>query len=131
MAETKRQTGPGTGPPAMAGVPLGGLGAGCIEFAHDGRLRNITINNNRTSDERIPVSEGAFLAVRDLQRGKVTTRLLQANSSLPFEEAGIVPPYASARQMNWRGLYPCAHYELDDPQFPLELTWNAMAPVIP
>jgi non-lysosomal glucosylceramidase len=115
----------------MAGVPLGGVGAGCIEFAHDGRLRNITINNNRTADERIPVSEGTFVAVRDLQRGKVTTRLLQAGSALPFEGAGIVPPYAAAQQMNWRGLYPCAHYELEDSQFPLELTWSAMSPVIP
>lgn len=114
-----------------AGVPLGGLGAGCIELGRDGRFRNITINNNRTSEERIDVSEGAFLAVRAARRGKVRARILQTGSGLPFDEAGIVPPYTPLEDLSWNGLYPCSHYRIEDRQFPLDVNWTGMSPVIP
>ncbi|MCP4644984.1 MAG: hypothetical protein GY851_31370 [bacterium] len=117
--------------PALAGVPLGGIGTGCIELGRDGRFRNITINNNRSAAARIPVSEGALLAVRAARRGRVHTRMLQAGSGLPFEKAGIVPTYTPPEQLNWRGLYPCSHYKLDDQQFPLDVTWSGMTPIIP
>lgn len=113
------------------GVPLGGIGAGCIEMGRDGRFRNLTINNNRTADTRIEVSAGSFLAVRAARRGRVTVRLLQTDSAVPFHEAGIVAPYCSTGQLSWRGLYPCAYYRLDGAGFPLDVRWTAMAPVIP
>ncbi|MDX9975040.1 MAG: GH116 family glycosyl-hydrolase [FCB group bacterium] len=116
---------------APAGVPIGGIGTGCIELGLDGRLRNITINNNRTSDTRIPVSGGSFLAVRAARRGKVITRVLQASSEVPFEQAGVVPPFATEEQLTWRGLYPAARYHLNDARFPLEVKWRAFAPIIP
>lgn len=114
-----------------AGVPLGGIGAGCCELGRDGRFRNITINNNRTADTRIDVAGGAFLGVRAARRGKVAIRLLQTESALPFNEAGIVAPYTASQRLAWRGVYPCSHYKLDDPNYPLELTWTALTPVIP
>ena len=114
-----------------AGVPIGGVGAGCIELGRDARFRNITINNNRTADERIPVSPGAFLAIRAKCRGKVNVRILQDGTGLPFREAGIIPTYTSTEELRWRGLYPCAHYRLDSRQFPLEVSWSVMAPIIP
>ncbi len=113
------------------GVPMGGVGAGCIEMGQDGRFRNITINNNRTSDTRIPVSPGSFLAVRASRRGKVSTRLLQADSAVPFQQAGVTAPYTADALLGWRGLYPCARYHLNEPRFPLEVHWRAFAPVIP
>ncbi|GMW02447.1 MAG: hypothetical protein AMXMBFR84_35830 [Candidatus Hydrogenedentota bacterium] len=113
------------------GVPLGGVGAGCIEMGRDARFRNITINNNRTSATRIPISEGAFLAVRAARRGRVVTRILQSATGLPFAEAGISPSYVPPEQLNWRGLYPASNYRMDDPQFPLEVSWTAMSPIIP
>ncbi|HIJ73035.1 MAG TPA: hypothetical protein HPP83_02930, partial [Candidatus Hydrogenedentes bacterium] len=95
-----------------SGAPLGGIGTGCIEMGLDGRFRNITINNNRTAATRIPVSGGGFLAVRAAQKGRVYARVLHPHTELPFQEAGLVPPYVAADELSWRGLYPCAHYLL-------------------
>ncbi len=114
-----------------AGVPLGGVGAGCIEMGRDGRFRNITINNNRTVDSRIPVSRGGLVAVRAARRGRVAARILQADSDIPLEEAGIRAPFTPVEQLSWRGLYPRADYRLDDPHFPVAVTWFALSPVIP
>ena len=114
-----------------AGVPLGGVGAGCCELGRDGRFRNITINNNRTTDSRIDVAPGTLLAVRAARRGKVAVRILQTDSALPFGEAGIAAPYTASQRLAWRGVYPCSHYKLDDPSYPLEVTWTALTPVIP
>jgi len=114
-----------------SGVPMGGVGAGCIEMGRDGRFRNITINNNRLVSNRIALSPGSFLAVRAGVKGKVFTRILQPESSAVFESAGIIPSYTPYEQLSWRGLYPCSHYHLDDPKFPVDVTWSAMAPIIP
>jgi uncharacterized protein (DUF608 family) len=114
-----------------AGVPLGGVGAGCIEMGRDARFRNITINNNRTASERIPLSPGSFLAVRAEHRGRVQTRILQPGSSLPFDDAGVRPTYCPVEQFHWRGLYPSSQYRLNDAQFPLEVSWHGMSPIIP
>lgn len=121
-AESEQQT---------AGVPLGGVGAGCCELGRDGRFRNITINNNRTAESRIDVAPGTMLAVRAARRGKVAVRILQTESALPFDEAGIAAPYTASQRLAWRGVYPCSHYKLDDPTYPLEITWTALTPVIP
>lgn len=110
---------------------MGGVGAGCIEMGLDGRFRNITINNNRTADTRIPVSPGAFIAVRATRRGKVFTRLLQSSSDVPFEAAGVAAPYTPEEQLGWRGLYPCARYQLNDERFPVTVRWRAFSPIVP
>lgn len=114
-----------------AGVPLGGVGAGSVEMGRDGRFRNITINNNRTVDLRIPVARGSFLAVRTAVRGRVAVRFLQADSDIPFESAGIAPVFTPVEQMAWRGTYPRADYRFQDPQSPVEIRWTAFSPVIP
>ena len=114
-----------------AGVPLGGVGAGCIEMGRDGRFRNITINNNRTAEARIPVSRGGFLAVRTALRGRVSVRFLQPDSDIPFEKAGIAPVFTPVEQMGWRGLYPRADYRYQDPQSPVDVRWTAFSPIIP
>ena len=70
-----------------AGVPLGGVGAGCIEMGADGRLRNVTINNNRLASERIPWADSSFLAVRAAHADDAHVRVLQNTSSIDFESA--------------------------------------------
>lgn len=127
----------GNGSPGKAeesvpwGVPLGGIGAGCIELGGDGRFRNITINNNRDTATRIDLAPGAFLAVRAVRQGKVQTRFLQPGCNLPFPEAGIIPNFTPAKQLAWRGLYPCSMYALQVPEFPVATSWQAMSPIIP
>ena len=113
-----------------SGVPLGGIGAGCIEFGRDGRFRNITINNNRTTDTRIPVSPGAFVAVRGALKGRVTARILQSESGLPFA-AGTQAQFTTPDELGWQPLYPSALYGLRLDPLPLDVRWRAIATVIP
>lgn len=115
----------------LAGVPLGGVGAGCVEYARDGRFRNITINNNRDSASRIAVSEGAFLAVRASDRGRVSARVLQASAGVPFARAGLHAHFTPVEEAAWRGLYPRAEFSLQDAAFPVEVTWGGVCPIIP
>lgn len=117
--------------PVPAGVPLGGIGTGCIELGIDGRMRNVTINNNRWAENRIPVVPGSFAAVRALVRGKVSTRILQSSSSIPWEDAGITPQFCTQEQLGWRGLYPIAAYTLRDDSFPLFVRWQGMGLIVP
>jgi non-lysosomal glucosylceramidase len=114
-----------------AGAPLGGVGAGCVELGRDSRFRNITINNNRTAATRIPVAGASFLAVRAARQGRVQTRILQPDSTVPFAETGIAPPYTPPDLISWRGLYPCSHYRLMDPAFPVDIAWTGMNPIVP
>lgn len=113
------------------GVPLGGIGAGSIEFGRDGCFRNVSINNNRTSETRIECVDKSFLAIRASQQGRVEARILQTQTSLPFDDAGIVPPCLAQDQILWSGLYPASQYRLHDSSFPLDVTWNIVAPLIP
>lgn len=118
-------------PGHYAGVPLGGIGTGCIELGEDARFRNITINNNRTAASRIPLAPGAFAAVRAATHRGSATRILQPETSIPFESARITPPYAGADELAWYGLYPASNFRLDSPEFPLEVQWSCVAPIVP
>ncbi len=117
--------------PHATGVPLGGVGAGCVELGPDGRFRNLTLNNNRTSDSRIPVAPHAFCAVRAVRKGKAGVRILQESSDVPFAAAGLDPVFVPASRLQWQGLYPTASYTLDDLSFPVNATWRAVAPIVP
>ncbi len=114
-----------------SGVPLGGIGAGCIEMGPDGALRNVTINNNRIRATRIPSLPGSFLAVRAATQGVTATRLLQTEVPPCFTQASIPAPVLAKEQIFFDGLYPWAKYQLLDSAFPLRLEWSAVAPVIP
>ena len=110
-----------------AGVPLGGLGAGCIELDPRGYFRNITINNNRTAKTRIPLSPASFIAIHAASPSAAYTRILQ-------EECGIAPeswPRVKEGALEWRGAYPTVQYRLHDPACPARIQWGAFAPVIP
>jgi len=118
-------------PGHYAGVPLGGIGTGCLELGEDARFRNVTINNNRTAASRIPLAPGAFAAVRAATHLGGATRILQPDTSIPFESARIIPPYAGADELAWYGLYPASNFRLDSPEFPLEVQWSCVAPIVP
>ncbi len=118
-------------PGHYAGVPLGGIGAGCIEVGEDARFRNITINNNRTAATRIPLAAGSFVAVRAGTRLGGATRIFQPDTSVAFNEANITPPYAGADELAWYGLYPASNFRLDSPEFPLDVQWSCLSPIIP
>jgi len=102
-----------------------------LELGADARFRNLTINNNRTAASRIPFAPGAFIAVRAASGGDSTTRILQPDTSIPFKNAGIFPPYTSAEEQSWYGLYPSSNFQLLPGNFPVDLQWSCLAPIIP
>ncbi len=118
-------------PAHYAGVPLGGIGTGCIELGQDARFRNVTINNNRTAATRIPFAAGAFIGVRAAAGRDVATRILQPDSSIAFAAAGIEPRYTAAVEYEWMGIYPSSSFRLKTAEFPLDVEWSCFGPVIP
>ncbi len=107
-------------------MPLGTLGTGAIEVCGDGRFRNLTINNNRTVSNRIPVVPHTFLAVCARGRGESYQRRLQlADPELP---SGHALPQDGLR---FRAHYPLVDCRVHDPRAPVEVVWSAFAPVVP
>jgi non-lysosomal glucosylceramidase len=133
--EEHRVTGPNDSrfnlPAHYAGVPLGGLGTGCIELGEDARFRNVTINNNRTAASRIPFADGAFIAIRAATGNEAVSRILQPQTSVAFERAGVSPTYSRPGDFNWYGLYPSSNFKLTTPEFPIETQWSCLSPLIP
>ncbi|MFA6567195.1 MAG: GH116 family glycosyl-hydrolase [Victivallales bacterium] len=104
----------------LSGVPLGGVGAGKIEFCRDGLFRNITINGN--IDTPILRSEGTFFAVRAECGRKSLGRIVSSehmHGLAPFESLSFI------------GCYPKATLTATDRFFPLNVIVQASGAVIP
>lgn len=112
------------------GVPLGGIGAGCVELLPDGRLANFCTNNNRHRNERIETMPGTFFAcaASDAETGML--RVLQSESSLPLGREGrtlLLHP----DELTYDGCYPQAAMSYTPHQFPLEVSLRAHGTVVP
>jgi len=107
------------------------LARGAIELGPDGHFRNITINNNRTSETRIPVSEASFLAIRVAAGNRVYTRVLQQELEPRVGIDTFTTPRLDPGMLVYRGLYPRVDYRLKDYNCTAEVVWSAFAPVIP
>lgn len=107
-------------------VPLGGLGTGALEIGSDGRFRNLTINNNRTLDSRIPIAPHGFLAVRASRGATPYVRRLQTVQP-GLDAAHVLPAGALA----FRGQYPRVDFQVEEPEAPVAVRWSAFAPVVP
>jgi len=112
-------------------VPLGGLGTGFVEVGRDGWFRNIAINNNRTRSEWIPVSEASFLAVSIRKGDTVYARYLQLDRPGQRAPEPGEPARLSPEHLEWRGLFPTAHFHNTDPASPVDTTWTLFSPVVP
>lgn len=113
------------------GVPVGGVATGYIEFGPDGGFRNVTINNNRFPETRIPWAENAFLAVRASTIGDPWTRVLQIATPSAFDAAGLDAQTLRRSELDWKPLFPAAHYTSEDTQAPISLDWQVFSPVLP
>lgn len=114
---------------AVTGVPLGGIGAGCVEADSSGRFRNITINNNRTPETRIAETPHSYLALRVERPGELYCTLLQEQGD---DDALVAPaPRLPRGSLYCRPLYPAAHFRLTDKRCPAKVIWTAFAPIIP
>ncbi len=98
------------------GMPLGGIGAGKVEIARDGWLRNITTNNNIDA----PFYHPAHCALVARINGE--GRILRDE---PF--AGLKP----IDSITMEARYPIAQLEYADPDWPIDLKLVAWSPIIP
>jgi uncharacterized protein (DUF608 family) len=109
-----------SGAEPVSGVPLGGVGAGKLEFCRDGIFRNITINGN--IDTPIWRSEDTFFAVRAESNGRASGRII---ASEPLH--GLSP----MQRLDYDGCYPLATLHATDDDFPLSVEVRAAASIIP
>jgi uncharacterized protein (DUF608 family) len=101
------------------GMPIGGIGAGSIWLDGQGQLGVWQIFNN-LSEPRIP---GSFFGVRVRQgTGEAVTRVLQTKAE------GSLPPVES---LSYEGGYPIARLAFHDADLPIQVTLEAMNPLIP
>jgi uncharacterized protein (DUF608 family) len=107
-------------PEPLSGVPLGGVGAGKLEFCRDGLFRNLTINGN--IDAPVWRTAGAFFAVRAEEEGRALARIVATE---PLH--GLTP----MERIEFDGLYPRAVLRASDRYFPLRVEICATGAIIP
>lgn len=123
--------------------PLGGIGTGCVSLSGRGGLVDWEIFNRPNKGFILPYS---FFTLWARAEGQAPlTRVLQAPPMPPFsgqgrdnyrgfgfgvsrEDGSGLPHMRSAR---FRGEFPFAEIEFQDPKLPLEVTLEAYSPFIP
>ncbi len=100
-------------------IPVGGIGAGSIQMDGKARLAIWQIHNNYTQAV-VPDSFFAIRARRD--GGQPVLRALQT------EQLG---PFPAMKRLTFRGEYPFAWYDFEDPALPVKVTLEAFSPMIP
>ncbi len=99
--------------------PIGGIGAGCIQMDGTGRPAVWQIFNN-FSNHFIPDS---FFAVRvAIPGGRPVIRALQTND---------IGPFTGMKTLTFRGEYPIAWYDFQDPSLPIKIQMEVFSPFIP
>ncbi len=104
------------GKDVRCGLPLGGIGAGKVEIARDGRLRNLTIHNNIDAPFYHP--EGCLLAAWIDGHARV----------LRDDPVAGLPAVGRIR---FRGRYPIAELVFEDPAWPTRAEVRAWSPICP
>ena len=100
-------------------LPVGGIGAGCIQINGKAERHVWQIFNNFTN-AFVPDS---FLAVRVRAKGKEPViRALQTSPVGPFE---------AMKSLKFRGEYPFGWYEFEDNRLPVNLSMETFSPLIP
>ena len=107
----------------LAGVPLGGIGAGKVELLTDGSFGNLTINNNWTRPIAGP--RACFGAVRVASPRGAASRLLRLRADREFSGTLHI-----ARTL-YRGWWPFARVDFLDPVLPADVHLEAFSPITP
>ena len=99
-----------------SGVPLGGIGVGCFDYAPNGGFTRICINNWHAADQspRIEEARGTFLAVWENGQAKLLQR------GKPFAQM------PAAQQTIYRGLFPTAECRVDEDK--VVRAWSGLVP---
>lgn len=105
---------------ATKGVPLGGIGTGCIDLRSDGSFANATLNGN----EAAPTGrlDGCFAAVWARVDGKASAWVLQTDN--PFGlPCGPAPRFQAA--------FPRATLSFSGAGFPLSVVLRGFSSIVP
>jgi uncharacterized protein (DUF608 family) len=124
-----------TGPQlAQIAFPLGGIGTGTVSLGGRGNLQDWEIFNRPNKGCRLPFT---FVAVWARRPGaQAVTKVVEAPMPPPFigdrgllrSTAAGLPRLAGAR---FRGEYPFANIEFEDPDLPVTISLEAFNPMIP
>lgn len=128
--------------------PLGGFGSGNVILGGDGTLQDWTVQN-QVHSEGIPmhIMPATWFACSCAQEGAAAQSFVlcspetytDRNTRLPSNHPAYVPPNAVARlkalpgirSLSMTGRYPIADVNYDIVGFPVELSLEAMTPLIP
>ena len=122
--------------------PLGGLGTGCISLSGYGALVDWEIFNRPNKGSVLPYS---FFTIWAKARGSApVTRVVQAPPTPPFSGHGSAhrgfgfgvtrengAGFPHLRSARFRGEFPIAEVEFEDPGLPVQVTLEAYSPFIP
>ena len=103
------------GKEVRCGMPLGGIGAGKVEIARDGWLRNITTNNNIDAPFYHP--QHCFLAAS-----------INGERRILRDEPGAGLP--AVDRIAFSARYPIATAEFSDEAWPIDIDLTAWSPII-
>ena len=106
-----------TGP---SGVPLGGIGTGCFDFAPDGKICRIGINGTH-EDRIIKNTKGSFFAVSQRFPGWPS----KANVSRLVRDGDVYAGMKGTDHTIYRGLFPTANLRAE------EITVKAYSGLVP
>lgn len=115
--------------------PIGGIGTGTISLGGRGQLRDFEIYNHPDKGNTNPFTFFALWARPE--GGEPVARVLEGKIPPPYREPGGEPANRLAglprfTEVSFRGEYPFATVQLDDPDVPVrtELTaWNPFLPL--
>ncbi|UCC21907.1 MAG: hypothetical protein JSW23_08845 [Planctomycetota bacterium] len=100
-------------------LPIGGIGAGCIQINGKAERHAWQIFNNFTH----AILPDSFLAVR--VRAKSEGPVIRALQTSP------VGPFEAMKDLSFRGEYPFGWYEFEDDKLPVKLSMETFNPLIP
>lgn len=118
----------------MISFPLGGAGAGSLGLGGRGQLRDWEIFN-RPNQGYSPTYAFPSIWVRAGNSAPVA-RVLEAQILPPYQgQDGLgwqnAPGLSRLRGATFRGEYPLAHIEFEDPALPVKASLKAFSPLIP
>lgn len=118
----------------VVAFPLGGIGTGNVSLGARGELRDWEIFNKPAKGNTLP---NAFFAIRAQQEGKeAVARVLEGLAQPPYALSHGYHPttnmgLARCAHATFKGEYPFAQVDLQDPKLPVSIRLEAYTPLIP
>lgn len=113
------------------GLPLGGIGTGCVEIDKRGVFRNATTQNNRRAETRTANLPGSFMGIRTHAEGKTSAWILRSEPLRFMSPEEGMPLTWPDQGLSFQGMYPVARLSYRRPECPLGIHLTAFSPVIP